>query len=186
MTETAPVDRISALLVPAGYQRIKAPIKIGPLDFDVPAAFVGTTKSMDLVLVFDTAFQQMPAIQQTVVAIARALDIARSRRPLTTILAGYRAEARLTEPLARVSRILWATDPSKDVESLAVLLPLRLPPISEEAPDVADVLASLKSESKTAAEFVRLAEDGKGSVEAHLIELVEAPFAKMNELGGGL
>ena len=148
----------------------------------MPAAFVGTAKSMDLVLVFDTAFQPILKIQQTVAAIARALDVARSRRPLTTILTGYRMEARSIESIARVSRVLWATDSQKDEEALAVLLPLKLPAISEEAPDVAEVLQGLKSEGQAAAEFVSLAREGEGSVQAHLIKLIESPFAEIGEL----
>ena len=92
MTVVGPVERVSALLTSAGYQQRTTPLKVGSLQFDVAAAFVGKPKSMDLVLIFDTAFQPIEKIQRTVLSIARTLDVAKSRRSLTTILTGARPE----------------------------------------------------------------------------------------------
>jgi len=183
MTAINPIERVSELLISAGYKSVGVPLKVGTLEFDVPAAFFGKEKSMDLVLVFDTAFQPIFKISQTVSSIARALDVARSRRPLTTIVTGVRPDAREIETVTRVSRVLTAIDGKRDQESLAVLLPLKLPTVSEQAPDVADVLQGIRNEGPTASEFVSLAKDGEDAVKDRLIALVEKPFEAIDELG---
>lgn len=186
MTSESPVERISGLLLLAGYQPVALPLKVGAIEFDVPAAFLGTAKSMDLVLVFDTAFQPILKVSQTVSSIARALDIARSRRPLTTIVTGVRPDSRDMESVTRVSRVLTATDGKNDEDALAVLLPLKLPKVSDEAPDVVEVLTALKNGTPAAKEFVNLAASGEAAVQNRLIQLLEEPFASISELGAEL
>src|SRR3546814_11630079 len=69
-------------------------------------------------------------VLQQVEGIARALDVMRSRRPLTTIVVGPRPVGKTLEALAQVGRILSveeATDPAELRDQLAVLLPLELP-----------------------------------------------------------
>src|SRR3546814_10949911 len=69
-------------------------------------------------------------VLQQVEGIARALDVMRSRRPLTTIVVGPRPVGKPLEALAQVGRILSveeATDPAELRDQLAVLLPAELP-----------------------------------------------------------
>jgi len=49
MTATTPVERVAAVLVASGYRRLEMPLRIGGLDFDLAAAFVGDKLSPDLV-----------------------------------------------------------------------------------------------------------------------------------------
>ena len=58
MTAPTPVDRVAEVLTGAGYRRVSTPLDIAGLQFDLPAAFVGTSPSPDLIVVADTAFDQ--------------------------------------------------------------------------------------------------------------------------------
>src|SRR3546814_18291365 len=75
-------------------------------------------------------------VLQQVEGIARALDVMRSRRPLTTIVVGPRPVGKTLEALAQAGRILSveeATDPAELRDHLAVFLPLALPaPLSAD------------------------------------------------------
>ncbi|MBB5224592.1 hypothetical protein HNP73_004563 [Amaricoccus macauensis] len=130
MTAAVPAERVADLLVSAGYRRIPSPLQMAGLDFDVAGAFVGVGHSADLVVIGDMAAVGERKVLQQIEGIARALDVMRSHRPLTTVIVGPRPVGKTLEALAQVGRILpvgEAIDPDDLIDRLAVLLPLRLP-----------------------------------------------------------
>src|SRR5690349_13896012 len=112
MTATTPIEEIAELLVGVGYKRIGTPLSIAGVQFELPAVFVGTGVSPDLIIVADTAFESEQRIQQKIEGVARALDVMRSRRPLTAILAGPRPRSMALDAMSRVCRVLPVGDAS--------------------------------------------------------------------------
>lgn len=130
MTTGMPAERVAALLIDVGYRRLETPLHVAGLTFDVAGAFVGVGHSADLVLIGDMAADGERKVVQQVEGIARALDVMRSHRPLSTIIVGPRPIGKTLESLAQVGRILpveEALDPAELRDQLAVLLPLVLP-----------------------------------------------------------
>lgn len=130
MTAAVPAERVADLLMSAGYRRIPSPLQMAGLDFDVAGAFVGVGHSADLVVIGDMAADGERKVLQQIEGIARALDVMRSHRPLTTVIVGPRPVGKILEALAQVGRVLpvgEAIDPQDLIDRLAVLLPLRLP-----------------------------------------------------------
>ncbi len=136
MTIAVPAERVAELLVGAGYRRIPSPLEIAGLRFDVAGAFVGSGHSADLIVVGDMAADGEQKVIQQIDGIARALDLMRSQRPLTSVIVGPRPVGKALETLAKVGRMLAveeANDPADLRDRLAVLLPLEIPvTLSEE------------------------------------------------------
>lgn len=131
MTAAIPTERVADILIRAGYRRIALPLQVAGLTFDVAAAFMGVGHSSDLVIIGDMATDGERKVLQQIDGIARALDVMRSHRPLTTVIVGPRPVGKTLEGLAKVSRILAveeAVDPADLRDRLAILLPLELPP----------------------------------------------------------
>ena len=132
MNDITPVGRITSMLLEAGYRSVSTPLVIGGLKFDFPAALVGTDPSPDLILIADTAFEQEERLVAKLEGVARSLDVARSKRPLTVVIAGPRPSSANLETMSRVCRVLpTGTVLDRDTEDslrnwLAVLLPLRV------------------------------------------------------------
>lgn len=125
-----PAQRVAALLIEVGYRRIDLPLQMAGITFDIAGAFVGVGHSADLVVIGDMAADGERKVVQQVEGIARALDVMRSQRPLSTIIVGPRPIGKALEALAQVGRILAveeALDPAELRDQLAVLLPLELP-----------------------------------------------------------
>lgn len=131
MTQT-PTDRIMTALRAAGFRSV-SPLELAGLSFDFPAAFLGDDRSLDLILVADLAFDEPTSLLQRVESVARALDVMRSKRPITLVLAGPRPNRDVLEAMSRVCRVLPITSgKSEDADaairnSLAVLMPLEIP-----------------------------------------------------------
>jgi hypothetical protein len=113
-------------------------------------AFAASEKGHDVVTVIDlTSDTAERAFVQRVQALARALDLARSRRPLTAVLVGAMPDEGTVETLSRVCRVLPVGAPSEQSADqtlrdwLAVLLPL---PELEDLSGVADWEAELSKE----------------------------------------
>ena len=121
---------MAEILLGAGYRRIASPLQVAGLTFDVAGAFVGVGLSADLVVIGDMAIDGERKVLQQIDGIARALDVMRSHRPLTTVIVGPRPVGKALESLAQVSRILAvdeAVDPADLRDRLSILLPLELP-----------------------------------------------------------
>ena len=112
-----------------GYEAIRQPEVAGiPFDF---AATLAARGSLDLVVVADLAIEADEGrLRRGVEALARALDLVRSRRSLTVVLVGPAPSAPLIHALALVGRVLRVRPDEDDGDSLhdalSVLLPLRV------------------------------------------------------------
>jgi hypothetical protein len=188
MTVGTPVERIGQMLEGAGYRRLASPLRIAGLSFEVRAAYVGTEPSPDLVLVADTAFDEQEHILRTVEGIGRALDIVKSKRPMTAVLAGPKPRAEVIEALSRVCRVLPVGVPSDGYAEaalhnwLAVLMPLTVPQPSEHIADpMGEIAAHLQGLDPAVAELVHLAPMGPATVQRRLHELLSAVLADNTE-----
>jgi hypothetical protein len=130
MTAAVPADRVAEILLGVGYYRVASPLQIAGLIFDVAGAFVGVGHSADLVIIGDMATDGERKVVQQIDGIARALDVMRSHRSLTTVIVGPKPVGKVLEALGKVSRVLpveEAIDPADLRDRLAILLPLELP-----------------------------------------------------------
>jgi hypothetical protein len=126
MTREEPVTKVVTLLESVGYRSLDVPITVGGIPFDFAASLKGET-SLDLIAVVDTlAESDEKQMCRRVEGLSRALDLVRSRRPLTVILVGPRPTSETRRSLSRVCRVLVTATPTDDGldEALAVLLPL--------------------------------------------------------------
>ncbi|MDR6955510.1 hypothetical protein J2X65_004890 [Ancylobacter sp. 3268] len=183
MTTTTPVERVAKALETAKFRRMPLPLQIAGLAFDVPAAFVGVPPSPDLVVVGDTTVQSARDLQRTVEGVGRALDVVRSRRPLTLIVVGPRPESKSITALSRYARVLPVGESADEASLgnwLAVLLPLSLPePVEARGLDSLEQLRA--GADPLTHELIDLARAGAPAVGARFAELVEEPFAQTDE-----
>jgi hypothetical protein len=188
MNDITPVGRITSMLLEAGYRSVSTPLVIGGLKFDFPAALVGIEPSPDLILVADTAFEQEDRLVTKLEGVARSLDVARSKRPLTVVIAGPRPSSAHLETMSRVCRVLpTGTVLDKDTEGslrnwLAVLLPLRLPEAHAPIADAIEQLSKLGvGLDKEVADLVNPAKQGTRAVQAQLHKVIDAAVADTQE-----
>jgi hypothetical protein len=189
MTAATPLDRVAEVLAGAGYRRLSTPLEIAGLKFDLPAAFVGTAPSPDLILIFDTAFDEERRILRKIEGIARAMDVVQSRRPVTAVLAGPRPSSATLDSLSRVCRVLpigavLDEDPDITLRNwLAVLMPLSLPEANASIADpLTEIAAQLEGLEPEVAGLVDLAHEGADAVQARLHEIIAEPM--MDEVEG--
>lgn len=184
MTASTPVERIGQLLSEAGYRQLPTPLQIAGLAFDIPAAYVGTNPSPDLILVADTAFDADQRILRKVEGIARALDVVKSKRPLTTILAGPRPRSDVMDSLVKVCRVLPVGVAVGGNESslqnwLAVLMPLHIPQPSQGiANPLGEISAHLQDLDVSVAALVDLAPIGADAVQSRLHEILNEALSQ--------
>lgn len=180
MTAATPVDQVVEYLEAHGYKQLPAPLVISGLTFELPAALVGVEKSTDLILVADTAFDQDDKILRMVQGVARALDVARSRRPLTAVIAGPPPNAATVEAMSGVCRVLpiGRIDSGKAEHALknwlAVLTPLKLP---EPGASIADPITELETDldgfADEIAALTDTASQGSKAVKRRLNEILK-------------
>lgn len=166
----ASVQDVLGVLEAAGFVQLPKPLTVAGTEFDFEAAARGTHPSHDLVLI---ATDQVPRrrLQRLIAGLARSLDIAASRRPMSLVLMGEvtgtdRIEL---ERYARVLPIDSATPDTAQIEqAVAVLLPLKLPAaeLMHGSDPVNEVLAAL-GPVKTTSDHIALvsaASDGPEAV----------------------
>jgi hypothetical protein len=185
MTAATPIDRVAEVLAGAGYRRVATPLEIAGLRFDLPAAFVGASPSPDLIIVADTAFDQEQRILKKIEGIARAMDVVRSKRPLTAVLAGPRPSSAVLDSMSRVCRVLpIGTILEADADAtlrnwLAVLMPLSLPePSASIADPLTEIAGQLQGLDPEVAALVDLAPEGADVVQTRLHALISEPLAE--------
>ncbi|MFZ3008777.1 MAG: hypothetical protein WA047_21640 [Phenylobacterium sp.] len=188
MSETTPVERVARALEAASFKRMPWPLQISGMTFDAPAAFIGAPPSPDLVVVGDSTVQTARDLQRTVEGVGRALDVVRSRRPLTLVLVGPRPESKALSALSRFARVLPVGE-SADAASLdnwlAVLLPLTLPqPVEARGLDTLEELRA--TADALTHELIDLAPLGADAVAQRFAELVEEPFADESDEPDGI
>ena len=106
MTTSDPVDRVAAFLERYGYKRLPAPLVINRMAFRFPAVLGEAEKSSYIILVVDTAGFEDAEIVRQGLGVARALDVARSSNPLTTVIVGPRPNQHTLNELMAVCRVL--------------------------------------------------------------------------------
>lgn len=179
MTASTPVERVAELLVRSGYRRIASPLHVAGLEFDVAGAFVGVGYSADLVVIGDMAAEGERKVVQQIEGIARALDVMRSHRPLTTVIVGPRPVGKTLEALAQVGRILpveEALDPADLRDQLAVMLPLELPATLSADHDLGAGETLMFPDDPLAEELVEASKLGETAVRDRLHAALKAVF----------
>nr|WP_300144333.1 hypothetical protein [Propionicimonas sp.] len=177
------VQEVLAVLVSAGFEPLPKPMMVAGTEFAFEAAVRGTRSSHDLVLI---ATDQVPPrrLQRLVAGLARSLDLAASRRPISLVLIGRVApddRAKL-ERFARVLPITSSTPGGSEIErAIAVLLPLELPnaDLVHGSDPVNEVLAELGL-SRATQEHIRLVKAASHGAEG----VREALRRYMNEGAG--
>jgi hypothetical protein len=183
VTTTTPVERIIAFLIAANFRRLQTPVNIAGVRFDFAAVLVGTDSMPDLVIVADTTEEKDDRIRTKIEGVARALDVVRSKRPLTAILAGPRPRTAMLDAISKVCRVLpVGTLTGAEGEAalrnwLAVLTPLTLPRVSDA---IADPMGTLRQDVATddpiLAQLLAAAPQGAQRVQAEFHRLVEEPL----------
>ena len=179
MIVETPVGRVTNILADAGYHQLRVPLRIGSIEFDLSAAFIGTSPSPDLILVVDTTTEDEQRILKKVSAIARVLDVMQSKRPLTVVLAGPRPQPTSLDAMSRVCRalpigLISGGDSDTELRNwLSILMPLRLPEsdisIVDPMKEIADQFDRLPDEIIG---LLTVAQQGTDAVYKRLIELI--------------
>jgi len=190
MIATDPVERVADFMVGHGFRRLPAPLVIDRMTFRFPAVLGGAEKSSDLILVADTVGIDNVDIVRQVEGVARALDIARSSNPLTTIIVGPRPGQIDLNAMKAVCRVLpvgtvTGDDGLRHLQNwLAVLTPLDQ--IDTDGV-VADPIAALKERlgdlPDEIAALAELAANGESAIEKAVNSLLAEALEEAWENG---
>lgn len=182
----AGIDRV---LGEAGYLALDGPLTVGGVPFDVTRAYAAGPGFIDLVVVVDATEGTTKQLQRgywLVERIARALDQAESRRPLTVVLLHDELAARVnTEDFLRLGRVLLVTAPDKVSVELAPILPIVIEPTAETGPDPLDQLARRHGggqDGPRKVELIEAAKLGSEQVQSRLLKWIDNALV---EEGGG-
>lgn len=182
MNISAPVERVTEFLVRVGFRILPSPLVINQSKFRFPAVLMGPEKASEIILIGDTVEEKDTELVRRIQAVARALDLARSRNPLTAVLVGPRPHP---DHLARITQVCRAlpvgTVSSRDGDSekllsnwLAVLTPLdQIDTDGVVADPMAELAKRLHGLSEEVAGLQVHAADGVGAVEAAVNTLLE-------------
>lgn len=185
------IQDVLSVLEDAGFKRLPRPLTIVGTEFDFEAAARGTGTSHDLVLV--ATDQVHPRrLHRLVAGLARSLDLASSRRPVSLVLLGAinAADKIQLERYARVLSVGSSSPSRSDIEeAVAVLLPLKLPNAdlvhgSDPVNEVMAVLASSRDMSEQIV-LVRAAADGPEVVRETLRRYANAATAWIDDVEDG-
>lgn len=188
--ELPPTELVMAVLERGGYRRLRKPLTVAETEFQFEAAARGTRPSHDLVLV---ATDQLPIVRlhRLISGLARALDLAGSRRPITLVRLGELSSTEKAE-LERHARVLHieaqSPTPEQIERAVAVLLPLDLPnPAVMRGGDpsraVLTWLAASSANSVTEEHMalVRAATEGAEHVRATLRDYITAGIGRTSQ-----
>jgi hypothetical protein len=175
------VDHVRSILISAGYKELPRPFSVGGLPFEFSSALVAQEKSLDLIVVVDLSTDSDQRFVQKIRALARALDLAKSRRPLTAVLVGAECDEGTIESVSPVCRVLPIGIPTESIveqvirDWLAVLLPLpELGELSGIADWETELAAQLPSEIGSLEGYKAAANRSAEAVEAELASLIKA------------
>jgi hypothetical protein len=136
MSTTEDVVRI--LKDDGGYKELPKPLRVGSQAFDFTHALVAGDRANDLVVVIEVRSDgQDEDLIRRVLGLTRALDVLRSKRPVTAVLTSGQTTPETLRTLSEVCRVLpIGTQIGKDADQavrdwLSVLLPLEAPSSSE-------------------------------------------------------
>ncbi|MGM4992247.1 hypothetical protein [Tardiphaga sp. 841_E9_N1_2] len=186
-------DRVVDILVKeGGYRELPRPFKVGSLSFEFTHALVAGERANDLVIVIELKGGTVDdAIVRKVLALTRALDVMRSKRPVTAILTSGQPRSETVQSISKVCRVLpigapvgpHAVDAVRDW--LSVLLPLTEPSAVDT---LLDWEGDLRRTTPDAAKgvlmdaLIEVAPKGKAAVEAVLArEIVASVQSALSE-----
>ena len=180
-------DRVLDILVQeGGYRQLPKPFKVGSMPFDFTHALVAGERANDLAIVVELKGGTVDeGITRKVMALTRALDVMRSKRPVTAVLTSGQPRVETLQSISKVCRVLPIGAPTgPDAISavrdwLAVLLPLTQPPAVDalldwEADLRAATAASAAGELMDA--VIGAAPRGKEAVETVLADAIAGPI----------
>lgn len=166
---TTSVQDVMTVLENAAFERLPRPLSVAGMQFDFEAAARGTHPSHDLVLVATDEIP-LPRLQRLVAGLARSLDLAASRRPMSLVLIGDVSSTDRAE-LERYARVLPINSPTPGTaeieQAVAVLLPLKLPAadIVHGSDPINEVMVALGPAAATS-EHIRLVNTALDGAEA--------------------
>lgn len=176
-------DRVLDILVrEGGYRQLPKPFRVGSIPFDFTHALVAGERANDLVVVIElTGDTVEDAVTRKVLALTRALDVMRSKRPVTAVLTSGQPRTETVQSISKVCRVLPIGAPtgpnaaSAVRDWLSVLLPLTQQPAFEtllnwEADLNVTTTGSNKGEFTSA--LIHAAALGKEAVEAVLADAI--------------
>lgn len=163
------VQDVLSVLEASGFERLPKPLTVAGTEFNFDATVRGRHPSHDLVLVATDQFPRL-RLQRLIAGLARSLDLAESRRPMSLVLMGEIAASDRIE-LERYARVLPIGSVTPDVaeieEAVAVLLPLKLPAaeLVHGSDPINEVMAALGVNTTTAhIALLKAAFDGPDAV----------------------
>ncbi len=125
-----------------GYRELGKPFNIATLSFDFTHVLIGGDRANDLIVVIElTNSVSDDVVERKLLALARALDVLGSHRPVTVVLTGGSARPEVIQSISRVCRVLPIGTPlglnaaAEIRDWLSVLLPLELPRPVEDLND---------------------------------------------------
>jgi hypothetical protein len=176
-------DRVLDILVrEGGYRELPKPFKVGSIPFDFTHALVAGERANDLVIVIELKGDTFDdGVVRKIMTLTRALDVMRSKRPVTAVLTSGQPRTETVQSISRVCRVLPIGAPtgpgaaSAVRDWLSVLLPLTQQQSVEtlldwEADLSATTTASPKGEFMDA--LIEAAPRGKEAVETVLADAI--------------
>lgn len=176
-------DRVLDILVrEGGYRQLPKPFKVGSIPFEFTHALVAGERANDIVIVIELKGDTVDdAVTRKVMALTRALDVMRSKRPVTAVLTSGQPRADTVQSISKVCRVLSVGAPTgPDATSavrdwLSVLLPLiQQPPVEMLLNWEADL--SITNTASAMGEFmdalIDAAPRGKEAVETVLADAI--------------
>lgn len=176
-------DRVLDILVKeGGYRELPKPFRVGSIPFEFTHALVASERANDLVVVIELKGDTVDdAVSRKIMALTRALDVMRSKRPVTVILTSGQPRTETVQSISRVCRVLPIGAPtgpnaiSAVRDWLSVLLPLVQQPAVETLVDW-EVNLSIKTTVSANSEFtdavIDAAQRGKEAVETVLANAI--------------
>jgi len=176
-------DRVLDILVNEGhYSQLPRPFKVGSISFDFTHALVAGERANDIVIVIELQGDTVEdGVVRKVMALTRALDVMRSKRPVTAVLTSGQPRNETIQSISKVCRVLPVGAPSgPDAigavrDWLSVLLPLAHQPAVETLFDWKAELAvalPISSRSQFVETVVGAAAQGKDAVEIVLADAI--------------
>jgi len=167
---------VDILVTEGGYRELPKPFNIGSLSFDFTHALVAGNRANDLVIVIEiTGDTADDIITRKIFSLTRALDVMKSKRPVTAILTSGQPGSNMIRSIGRVCRVLpVGVQDSYDSlrEWLSALLPLQVPEAVDIVLDWEEQLRNRPIKSDLYDELIATAPDGSVAVEKVLSYMI--------------
>lgn len=176
-------DRVVDILVEeGGYRLLPRPLKVGSQQFEFTHALLAGHRANDLVLVIDVKGDTADeVVTRKVLALTRALDVLRSRRPVTVVLTAGQPHSETVRSISKVCRVLSIGSPTGPDANhavrdwVSVLLPLAQPNAVESKVEwEADLrkVATAGARGPLMESLIAAAPSGRDAVEAELAKSI--------------